>query len=122
MNIDIFIVSCAKHLDYLKYSLRSLTKFASGFHRTVLMFPSNQLDALANAMQGLELMGVTVIPFQEWPDKGMLHHEFLEMTASKYCEADAILHWDSDYVATAPITPDTFVKHGKPVMIYASYE
>lgn len=122
MNLDIFIVSCAKHVEYLKYSLRSLTKFAAGFHNIVLMFPRNQLDELYFRIPTKELRGVDLKAFDEWPDKGMLHHEYLEMTAPDYCYgADAILHWDSDYVATGPMTPEHYLREGKPVMIYAPY-
>lgn len=123
MTTDIFIVSCRKHLDYLKYSLRSLLKFASGFNKIVLMFPDKDAGELyAACSKEMDRLGVMVRLFEEWPEKGMLHHELLEMTADKYCPGDAILHWDSDYVATDFITPETFVTNYKPVMIYASYE
>lgn len=123
MNTTIFIVSCAKHLEYLKYSIRSLAKFATGFHEIVLMFPRNQLEDLHARISTRELHPVELKPFDEWPEKGMLHHEFLEMTAPGFCYgADCILHWDSDYVATEPINPADFVQDGKPVMVWAPYE
>lgn len=124
MNVTIFIVSCSKHFLYLKYALRSIEKYATGFRNTVLMVPRPELDDLYSKTDVTHMRkAIDVVPFEEWPEKGMLHHEFLEMTAPQYCPlSDAILHFDSDMIFTQPVTPDDYVEDGKPVMVHATFK
>lgn len=114
-----------KHFTHLKYALRSIAKFASGFHAVHLMIPDTDIEALYRdtEFQKINHPNWFLETFKEWPDKGMLHHMFLEMEAPKHCYgADAILHFDSDWVFKEPVTPGSFLKDGKPVCVYASFD
>lgn len=125
MRVDIFIVSVAKHFSHLKYALRSINKFASGFNSVVLAVPRGDVEALYQQTEfdRFRQPNWFLCPFDEWPGKGMLHHMFLEMEAPNFCPfAEAILHFDSDWVFKEPVTPEDFLKDGKPVCMYASFD
>jgi hypothetical protein len=121
MTTDIHIVSVGKHFNHLKYALRSIKKFASGFRKTIVLVPTKDMDAarklIADAPDNIQLMD-----FFEWPGKGMLHHMYLIMSADKYTDADFILHFDSDCVFTEPVTPEDYFVDGKPVLMYADFD
>jgi uncharacterized protein DUF6492 len=118
---DIFIVSCRKHFNHLKYALRSIKKFASGFRRTLVIVP------LCDMTEARKLLGdgpdnMELIDFNEWQDKGMVHHFYIIMCSDEYSPADYILHFDSDCVFTEPVTPEDYFVDGKPVLMYADFE
>lgn len=123
-NVAILVVSCAKHFHYLKYCLRSIDKFADGFRKTVLMVPRTELDELYTKTDvRTQRKPLDVVPFDEWPGKGMLHHMAIIMDAPRYCPlSDAILHFDSDMVFTEPVTPDDYMEGDKPVMVHATFK
>lgn len=123
MTTDIFIVSVGKHFPYLKYCLRSIGKFASGFNKVLVLFPDQDLGEfrpMAEEYKGpVPLHG---IPFSEWPGLGMVHHMFQIMNSDTWSESDLILHTDSDCVFTEPVSPEDYVVDGKPVLMHADFE
>jgi hypothetical protein len=118
---DIMIVSVRKHFNHLKYALRSIKKFATGFRRTLVIVPLCDRNAaremLSDGPENMEL-----IDFNEWQDKGMLHHMYIIMCADEYSPADFILHFDSDCVFTEPVTPEDYFVDDKPVLMYADFD
>lgn len=123
MNTDIFIVSYHKDFPFLQYCLKSIEKFATGFHNVVLMIPRRDMDEFWCRVDPAHCRQVNLVPFDEWPDKGMLHHMALVMTAPNYCHhADLILHMDSDCVFTEPVTPGDYIRDGKPILLHARYD
>lgn len=125
MRCEIFIVSCAKHFDWLEYCLKSISKFASGFSGVTLLVPEDQRPLALE--RGFEKdCGLTCcLPLcgPEWPDKGMLWHMAQVMNADEWCpQADFILHTDSDCVFSEPVTPEDYFVNGKPVLMHASFE
>lgn len=121
MTTDIFIVSVAKHFNHLLYALRSIKKYASGFNRTLVLVPTQDIpEARTLVNDGPENM--QLIDFNEWPGKGMVHHMCLIMCADLYSDADFILHFDSDCVFTEPVTPQDYFVDGKPVLMYADFD
>lgn len=124
MKTSIIVVSCAKDFRYLRYCLRSIDKFAEGFLNTVLLIPENHLNQLYVETDAQHFKrALQLITFKEWPNKGMNHHQLLEMMAPKFCPlAEAILHFDSDMVFTEPVTPQDFIEDGKPVLVHAAFD
>lgn len=121
MKTAIFIVSCGKHFSYLRYCLMAIDRFAKGFEPVVLMIPRTDWDRF----QQESILGSSsarVLLFDEWPQKGMLHHQCLEMRAYQYCEdAQAIVHVDSDMVFIEPVSPADFVQDEKPYICYNDF-
>jgi len=125
MNVDIFIVSVGKHFSHLKYALRSINKYAVGFHSLNLAIPDRDIEQLyiQTEFARFKQSNWFLHPFKEWENKGMLHHMLLEMEAPRYCpNSDAILHFDSDWVFVEPVTPTNFIIQGKPICVYASFD
>lgn len=127
MNCEIFIVSCAKHFDWLEYCLQSIGKFARGFSGVTVLVP--QEPDYPMAVQRFFGRDFGSIPFRwpicgpEWPGKGMLWHMAQVMKADEWCpEADFILHTDSDCVFSEPVTPEDYFVNGKPVLYHERFK
>lgn len=127
MNTSIFIASYKKDFPWLKYCIRSINKFARGFHEVVIQFPDTDWSEFTDII-GPEIMSqreVKYVPIagKEWPEKGMLWHMNEIIHADKHCRnADFIGHFDSDAIFLEPVTPATFIKDGKPYLQYERFE
>jgi hypothetical protein len=124
-KMDIFIGSYARDFPYLKYCLRSVNRFAEGFHKLHLFIPVEDLVALYREVgfDRISRENWKLHPVNVWPGKGMLHHLYLVMTADKLApEADFIFHMDSDCIFTERVTPEDFLDGDKPVLMYGSYQ
>lgn len=126
MNTEILIISCAKHFNHLVYAIRSIEKFARGFSKVSVVLPRQDLDPFMDVMGKVTPQDgsclITAQGFDEWPGQGMLHHMHIIMHADQYCpEAHFVLHFDSDWVFTGPVTPDDFMVNGKPLIMYATF-
>lgn len=127
INASFFICSYKRDFPYLKYMVRSFNRFVRGFHEVVIQIPDTDWGEFTEII-GPEIMGqdqVKYVPIagKEWAGKGMLWHMAQIMHADKLChDADYILHFDSDAFFTEPVTPDTFIKDGKPYLQYERFE
>lgn len=114
MRTDILMVTFRRDLEFASYAMRSVRKFATGFGENIVVVPEPDGDAF-RAMA--EPLGFTVKTFDEWPDKGMLHHMALICEADKWCPcADTILHMDADCLFTGPVDASDYFIEGKPVL------
>ena len=124
-KMDLFIGSYVRDFRYLKYCLRSVNKFASGFNKLHLFVPEEDVVALYRDVDYCNIKRANWVlhPSEAWPGKGMLHHLYQVMNAEKLApDADFILHTDSDCVFTGPVTPADFLVGDKPMLLYASYD
>ena len=118
MKVSILMVTYGKDIEWAKYSLQSIRKFATGFQSVVVVVPNPDVVDFMGIVQGEMLYG-----YNEAAGKGMLHHMVKILQADEYCPgADAILHMDADCFLTSPITPETYIVDGKPVMCRQAYE
>ena len=119
MTTSILIVTFDRDAEFLSYCLRTVAKFASGFQEVVVAAPHGH--------RGVEFV-MSGFPqfrfhrFAETPGKGFLHHMLIKCMADVICGTDTVLHLDSDCWLTGPMTPETYLKDGKIVMLYRSYE
>lgn len=125
MNTSLFYVTHAKDFVWLRFSLRSVEKFATVFSEVCILVPDRDLIELKKLVS--ELPGTSGIPMrciggEEWPDKGFLWHACQIMRADQHCpDADFIFHFDPDCVFTGPVTPETWIKSGRPILLYEAY-
>lgn len=119
MKTDLFIVSCLKHRHWLEYCLASITKFARGFERVVVLVPDTEGPAFselclkhnAHLRVGREPAG-----------KGHLWQCLQKCRADEHCAgADFVMHLDSDCIFRQPVTPEDFFQDGKPVLLIEEY-
>ncbi len=126
MNTEIFIVTHGKDFPWLKYCLRSIDKFARGFRTVAVLVPPADAPALEKLV--IEIpdhasIPITILEQPEWPGLGMLWHEAMIMHAETWCPcADFVAHFDPDCIFTAPVTPETFMVDGRPILRYERFE
>lgn len=117
---EIFIVSFPKDLEWLRYSLRSIQKFACGFSGVTVAFP--QQDSLIMGPVCKEFSAKRVM-YKEDRSKGHLHHMVIKCMAERYCpDAEFIMHLDSDCLFSEEASPHDYFEDGKPVLLMESFE
>jgi len=107
--------------------MRSVAKFGSGWAGWRLMLPfSGQAEGESLAceyMLGPHEVPLDVQYFDEWPNKGKLHHMALVLTADHLVpQAQCFTFWDSDMVMLAPIHASTFFRNNRPMVGFHSFE
>lgn len=120
-KVEIFIVSCEKDIEFLRFCLKSLQMFAAGFSGITLAVPTAQKQLFGWVQGGIG--GVKIITFDEQPGKGHLAQMIMKSRADELCpHADAIMFVDSDCMAWRPFALDDFVLDGKLLSVTELYE
>ncbi len=121
MHVEIFIVTFKRDFPYLFHCLRSIQKFFDcPFVR--LLVPFSDMDG-ATTISKMAHCPTNVDGFEEWPNIGMIHHMYQIVCADQWCkDADFILHFDADTIFTAPVSIETYVPDGKPILRYEPFE
>lgn len=89
MTTDIFIKTCARDAGYHDYCMQSIGRFCRGFRDTVVVRTEHP--------------------------QGYLEQQVVKMHADTYSDADYFLVTDSDTLFVHPVTPESFMRDGKPV-------
>jgi hypothetical protein len=115
MTTDIFIRTYSNDLGWLAYALASIQKYVTGHRNIVITIPKGQEHHLAH------LTAETVIAVDDMDD-GYLGQQLTKMEAWRYTDADCVLFWDSDVIATEPIDiRQEYFKDGKPILYKTKY-
>lgn len=127
LNTSLFIASYRRDFQYLKHCVRSINKNCRGFHQVVIQIPDTDwedfTDFIGPETMSQKEINYVVIAGKEWPERGMLWHMREIVHADQHCRnADFIGHFDSDAIFTEPVTPETFIKEGKPYLQYERFE
>lgn len=117
--MNIFICTYAKDFRYLRWCLKSIEKFATGFDGlTIAVHAEDEKELRTFAPSFAE-----VHPYVPWPGKPFLCHEAQIVRADGHCpKADMILFMDSDCIFTEPVRPEDYLIGGNPVLMHASFE
>lgn len=102
--------------DWLPYCLRSIKKFARGFDEIFVITPEQDLPFLKQfSVNGEVLIGV--------PERlpGYIAQQYDKLHADVHVDSPFVLHFDSDCVFTQPVTPESFFRDGKPMLLYTPY-
>lgn len=111
----IFIRSYSKDLPWLSYCLKSIHKYCTGFSEIIVAVPDTELA------QFKHLTAETVIGVHDGKP-GYLKQQVDKLAADQHTQADFILHLDSDMCITEPLTPEFFIKDGKPIWIVTPWD
>lgn len=112
MNIDIFIRTYEKDLEWLKHALRSIYMHVSGYRKIVITAPkSNDFS---------KYLTETVTYVEDLRD-GYLGQQLTKMNAYLYTDADAVVFWDSDVIACEPVNVSEWFLGGRPIVYKTSY-
>jgi hypothetical protein len=109
---DIFIRSYRGDFEWLRYCVRSIRKYASGFGGVVIAVPKQDVEL---ADPDWNVIGV------EDRGDGYMAQQVTKMHADTYCTGDYIMHIDSDCCLEDRITPDMFFRDGKPIYLFTHY-
>lgn len=116
-SVEILIVTFKRDIDFLKYCLRSIKKFATGFAGVTVVVPKHERASfLWVNKQGCKLMAV-----DEQPETGFLNHMACKCEADLFCTADYILHLDADTIFKEPVTPLDYFNQDRPVLLCRPY-
>ena len=115
MHVDIVIRTYHADIPWLNYALRSIHKYVTGYRNIIVCIPTDQVGLLSH------LTAEKVVGVHDLPD-GYLGQQLTKMQAWKYTDADAIVFWDSDVVATQPIDVRTeYFKDGRIILYKTKY-
>jgi hypothetical protein len=116
LRVDLHIVSFRKDLEWCRYAIRSVRKYATGFGGVTLVVPTSD-----KAM--FEGMADRLVTFEQRSWRGFLHHSVMVHRADEACpDADFIVHMDSDCMFVEPVTPEDYVRDGKALMMRERFE
>lgn len=101
---DIFIKTRAHDYDWLKYCLRSIDQFATGFRKVIVLAEDMNVPASCRHMEWKVV---------EVKEPGYLDQQVQKLYADEHSDADYILFTDSDCIFTQPVTPSSFMRDGK---------
>lgn len=125
MKTSLMICCYERDLRHLVFCLRSITKFATGFHEIRLLMPAQDLLAwnAFNARYHERFPPNLHVEFYpEWPGKGFSHHALKIMEADIHCPgADFIAHLDPDCVFTELTDASFYFINGKPILRYEPF-
>lgn len=118
MNAVIFIRSYNKDFEWLSFALRSIHKFASGFKEIVIAVPIGHEHGLRH------LTAERLITVHDDGSNGYCNQQESKLNADLHMAPDVthILHIDSDTILIRPVTPDTFMREGKPIWMITPWE
>ena len=115
----IFIRSYWKDAPWLRYALRSIRKYTSGFAYTIIVTPSRDHHIFLPMSQEF---GCKLYEYQVNEEKPMIHGEVLVCRADEICpDVDLVLFTDSDCCFDKKTSPEDYLVKGKPIIIANSF-
>lgn len=115
MHVDLFIRTYRNDLEWLGFALKSIHKYVTGYRNIIIAIPMDDVKLLSHLTQE-KVVGVHDL------EDGYLGQQLTKMQAWKLTDADAIVFWDSDVVATRPIDVRTeYFKDDKVILYKTRY-
>lgn len=118
MKADIFIRTYEKDLEWLKYCLKSITKYVTGYRQIIICIPEPQQKLLDSWNLTTEKI-VTCPVYNE----DYLGQQVSKIQAYKYTDAEAIIFIDSDCCFNKYVNLQSeLFQEGKPIVYKTMYE
>lgn len=119
-TVDIFIKTREHDFPWLEWCLKSISRYATaqnGFGKVIIL---SETKPQGKFTEFDELGGSNGFSWNLAPDKdpGYLWQQVCKLRADQFTDASFILFDDSDTIFTRPITPDDFIRNGKPIWQY----
>jgi hypothetical protein len=119
MKTILFIRTYANDAGWLKYCLRSILKFCTGYDEVVVVAPSFDANIIRPIVRSAGFR--FEVSKTGNPKDGYLDQQVTKMTSDEYTQADYIAYVDSDCCFTKPNTPNELFHGDKPVLIVTPY-
>lgn len=116
MSMSIFIKTWVNDIPWLRYSLRSIEKFASGFDEVVVV-----ADSDCRNEEWIKDYATRIEFVEKW-ENGYIQQQYIKLQADTFINSDMVLFVDSDLVFNTPFTPETFLKDNLPILLKTRYE
>lgn len=113
---SIFIKTCRKDFEWLRYCLRSIFIYGRDFEEVVVVCD----ESGRSDIEYVNTDGVTV-HFVPDHRNGYIHQQVVKLLADTYCRSDRILFVDCDCVFFAPFCPGDFLRGSKPMLLKTRY-
>ncbi len=117
MKTDIYIRTYKGDLEWLKYCLRSIGKFATGFNQVIICIPETQ----RHLIDSWNLTSEKIITCKDYGNRDYLGQQVSKLYSWRDTDADFILFMDSDCIFTRPVRPEDYFKDGKPIIYKTDY-
>jgi len=119
MTCDIFLRSYRADKAWIPFALRSMYRFVTGVRDIIVSVPAEDIQAFQTlALTKEKLVTSNVSTGAMDPYCGQQSDK---LHADLYTDADAILFWDSDVIATRPFSPSDLLIDGKPRWLITPY-
>lgn len=113
-SCDLLLKTFPADYPFAEYCLRSIDKFCSGFRQLIIVAPDDKCPRLIR------------IPSHVFTEpeaaNGYNGQQLVKMNADRYSDASHFLFCDSDTIFTKPVTPETYMRHGKPLWLMTPFE
>src|SRR6185503_7360385 len=108
-------------LDWLRYCLRAIRKFCTGFQGVTVVHPAHETQMFEPLRDELD---IRLSAQTEQPGKGFLHHMIAMASADQIVPPSTkyVLHCDADCIFNMATTPENFFWGDKPYYIVRSWE
>lgn len=118
MSISIFYKTYGKDAEWIKHSLRSLTKYVTGYDNIIILIPIHE----KHLFESIDFPPRTIVHYIRESGSGYLFQQWCKISAHKYSDSDYILFSDSDLIFDHDINLQDFIADGKPEILYTSYD
>jgi len=110
LNCDLFVRSYWKDLEWLRFSLASITSYCRGFRSVIVVLPRSSEPWLRRFAlpQGFR------VELCDCYRDDYLGQQVTKLLADTFTDADYICHVDSDCVFSRPTSPEDLIVNGKP--------
>ena len=119
LKTSILIVTYDKDLEFLKYSLKSISKFCRLYNEVVVVIDDHENDCV-ETKKYLESIGQKYFINKEAKHitRGYIRQQYIKLYSEKYFDekTDFVCHLDSDNIFNELNSPDVFFKGCKPVI------
>lgn len=113
MTCDIVIRSWLNDFEWLKYSLRSIQRFATGFRNVIVIVPNGQVPPTGVSEK---------VFYVHESGEGYMRQQVSKLYADAFTDAEFMAYLDSDTIWTHPVTPDDLIVDRRKVRwLYTPY-
>lgn len=106
---DIFIRTYKNDLEWLKYCLKSINKFVTGYHKIIVCIPEDQVELLND----FNLENIIACPVYK---NDYIGQQISKLLSYKNTDAEFILFIDSDTHFNKPVNISEYFKLEKPIV------
>jgi len=113
MTVDLWARSYDADSEWLKYALRSIQRFTTGFRRTIVVVPHGHNPPTGTNEVVFKVAEIGEQYLQQQSDK---------MHADHFTDAEFVTFFDSDILFTRPVSPSDLIEDfRKPRWLYTPY-